>query len=210
MAKIIRQTLVSGKSFVANLKNYGKLNYCIACAHKQETAQRDNELKRNEVALVENLRMLFNIRQYNALSLLNDSKKLKMVTKRNRIKDNYKICKDNRLNDVTILKNVDVLAEEDLEKKFELIRKIPFDVNITAPFLLLSYNNLEKLTDRLIQEDLDIRGGRISFFSNLFQTSEEFICSTLVTKPFLQNVDVNKVQSVYRMLLSKIFFNTKR
>lgn len=119
-------------------------------------------------ASLKKLQELFHLKKSTACNILRDHKKLAELTPTD-IDKSFNLCSEAGINKEILEKNIEVLTTPKLDEKIKYLKKLPYSLNATVPFLSLSEGLLEKFVEQELYQK------RIDFFAQLFEVIMVFI-----------------------------------
>lgn len=164
---------------------------------------------------VKKLQELFNIRESTASNIIHDHK-IFLTASVDEIDKTYRTCLDAGIAKKNLLCYVDVLTISYISDKIELLKKLPYDLNITVPLLVLDEKLLKTFVVQEISEKRIKHLGKlfnVILYSNcfvkniiflfLFQIKTVEVCELLSKRPFLISLDLIHIRKCFSLLSSE-------
>nr|CAH7764420.1 unnamed protein product [Callosobruchus chinensis] len=136
---------------------------------------------------------MLNLRLIEASSIVSKPKFSKATP--NSICKNYMLCLSNGITAATLKKFPEILADEKLADKIELVKRLPYNLDQTAGLLNIQTTRLEKF---IFEEDLP---RRIRFLSCLFNVPEKKACAWMARRTFLMSLKEKQIKDITDILL---------
>ncbi|XP_018321944.1 transcription termination factor, mitochondrial isoform X1 [Agrilus planipennis] len=146
--------------------------------------------------VVKKIEELFKLKYFEAYDIASNNRELWKVTGKLMTK-NYNLCKSNDVPDEVLLKCPTILAQKDLEEKLECLKDLWIPISECIPLVVLNIKTLKSL----VENDPENFLHRLKHFSELFELPTTDICSLLITKTFLKNIDLDKAERNYKLIL---------
>nr|CAI5857813.1 unnamed protein product [Callosobruchus analis] len=116
-------------------------------------------------------------------------------TSPNCIRKNYMLCLSNKISAAMLKKFPEILADEKLPNKIELVKRLPYTLDQTAALLSIGNTRLEKY---ILKEDLT---QRIKFLSDFFNVTEKKACAWMASRTFLITLKEEQIKDITELLL---------
>ncbi|VEN43518.1 unnamed protein product [Callosobruchus maculatus] len=142
---------------------------------------------------VQLLKEMLNLRLIEAASIVSKPKFSKITS--NSINKNYNLCLSHKITQARLKQFPEILAEEKLADKIELVKQLPFTLDHTAALLNIPTARLEKL---MHEEELS---QRIRFLSTFFNVTEKQACAWMATRRFLISLKEEQIKEITELLL---------
>ncbi|CAG9838090.1 unnamed protein product [Diabrotica balteata] len=147
----------------------------------------------NEVS--KKLQDILNIRAIKAHTIVTNSTLFSKVSPQD-IENNYKLGLSNHLTVENFKMYPNILADQSLSLKLEVLKMLPFNFNVTAPLLLVNYAKLKTFVfDELAEK-------RINEFATMFQVDENEVCKWMSQKIFLMSANMHNIKKCKKVLMA--------
>lgn len=192
LRKILRDNLLS---FMHVKSQYGTV---VSVVYKQKSNERfTNDFKCGKRHAVNKLEELLGIRRYTALDLVLKNKKLCEVNGMT-MKANYDICQKLKVSNEMCIKFPEILVQDNLEERFEMLKKLPHDIHVTAPLVTIKMKDLERMTS--MEERRRNLNLRIVTINRILGTDTAQVYEAFVSKVFLICIDLMRLEENAKIL----------
>lgn len=143
------------------------------------------------------LEKLFNIKPIFVKEILSKNRKLAEFNT-DQLVENYNKYTEVGISKKTLIENPELLTNSNLSSNLTLLSNFDYNINVTAPLLLLSSDKLDKHKSR---EQIK---QKIKYISDLLDVTEAEVCRILSKRPFLVSLSLNHLEESIKVLIGML------
>ncbi|CAH1133984.1 unnamed protein product [Ceutorhynchus assimilis] len=141
----------------------------------------------------EALQKILKINAFEALKLLSAHRKLSILHS-DLLKNNYKICKQNRLSKKSIRNYPCVLSERNLDSKIDKLKLLPLNLNVSLPLVQLPQKTLS-----LVKMNINDFMNKLKSFSTTFELPLDKTCEIFSKRLFLISKSSKEIKDILNL-----------